>query len=248
MGLLASFAVLAEAWVVVPAATSPECVLRRAGTKWEGPCQARIEGDKMSLEISPAAAITSGTWRRGAAATSVWAGTVVVGDDQPDPVEIEIYTDSAGVLRTQLGWFAVSRFTSQNDVVRFDVDTSREVPPNEIDREIVQRADLILSTEAVWNKADDRRCPSGARTWSIYCAMEKATIDVSGAFHHRRPALQIVRAIVDERSANRGYRHRLMEYNNDATTRLEDVRSLFAEALARIDVQSRRSASPTAVP
>jgi hypothetical protein len=29
-------------------------------------------------------------------------------------------------------------------------------------------------------------------------------------------------------------RHRLMGYNNDPSTRLEDVRSLFAEAIARI--------------
>jgi hypothetical protein len=68
--------------------------------------------------------------------------------------------------------------------------------------------------------------------------MEKATIDVTGAFHHRRPALQVVRAIVDERTVNRPYQHRLMDYNNDPTTRLEDVRSLFAEAIRRIDATS----------
>jgi hypothetical protein len=65
--------------------------------------------------------------------------------------------------------------------------------------------------------------------------MEKATIEVSGAFHHRRPALQVVREIVDERTAGRPYEHRLMDYNNDPATRLEDVQSLYAEALKRID-------------
>ena len=233
---------------MVPAPPSPECVLRRAGTTWEGQCRVRIEGEEISLSMASAPAITSGLWRRGATPSSVWAGTVVVGSDPPSPVELEVYGDGSAVLRTLLGWFAVSRFVSGNDAVRFDIDTSREVAPNEIDREIIQRADRILSSEAVWNKADDRQCRNGAGTWSIYCAMEKATIDVAGAFHHRRPAIEIVRAIVDERSANRGYHHRLMEYNNDATTRLEDVRSLFAEALARIDVQSMRSAAPKPVP
>ena len=64
--------------------------------------------------------------------------------------------------------------------------------------------------------------------------MEKAEIEVTGGFHHRRPAGELVREIVDERTKARNYNHRLMDYNNDPTTKLEDVRSLFAEAMARI--------------
>lgn len=40
--------------------------------------------------------------------------------------------------------------------------------------------------------------------------------------------------IVDERTTGRPYHHRLMDYNNDPSTRLQDVQSLFAEALRRI--------------
>jgi hypothetical protein len=43
-----------------------------------------------------------------------------------------------------------------------------------------------------------------------------------------------VREIVDERTKTRNYHHRMMDYNNDPTTTLADVRSLFAEAIARI--------------
>jgi hypothetical protein len=64
--------------------------------------------------------------------------------------------------------------------------------------------------------------------------MEKATIEVTGGFHHRRPALQVVRKIVEERAASRPYKHRLMDYNNDPTTRFADVQTLFAEALRRM--------------
>ena len=46
--------------------------------------------------------------------------------------------------------------------------------------------------------------------------------------------MELVRQIVDERSKGKSYSHRLMDYNNDPATRLEDVRSLFAEAIARI--------------
>jgi hypothetical protein len=71
--------------------------------------------------------------------------------------------------------------------------------------------------------------------------MEKATIEVAGAFHHRRPALEIIRQIVDERTKNRPYEHRLMDYNNDPTTQLSDVQSLFFEALKRVRASDRKT-------
>ena len=43
-----------------------------------------------------------------------------------------------------------------------------------------------------------------------------------------------MREIVEARSKDKDYSHRLMDYNNDRTTTLADVKSLFAEALARI--------------
>ena len=50
---------------------------------------------------------------------------------------------------------------------------------------------------------------------------------------HRRPALEIIRSIVDDRSRGRGYHHRLMDYNNDPRTSFSDVQSLFREALRK---------------
>ncbi len=91
----------------------------------------------------------------------------------------------------------------------------------------------MLSFDAEWNRADNRRCPAAATTWSIYCAMIRATIEVTGASDHRRPPMQLVREAVDARTAGRNYHHRLMDYNNDPTTRLEDVQSRFKEVLSR---------------
>ena len=66
------------------------------------------------------------------------------------------------------------------------------------------------------------------------CAIELATRDVTGGFSHRRPAMEVVREIVDERTTGRPYKHRLMDYNNDPSTTLKDVQSLFAETLRRM--------------
>jgi hypothetical protein len=152
-----------------------------------------------------------------------------------EPVQLEIYTGRAGIYRTGYGWFRVTNFASSAMGISFDVDTNREVPPNALDRRIVQRAAAILSSVAVWNRADNRKCTTQATTWSIYCAMEKANAELSGGTDHRRPAMEVVRLIIEDRIRGRNYHHRLMDYNNDATTKLADVQSIFAEALQRID-------------
>jgi hypothetical protein len=151
-----------------------------------------------------------------------------------DSVEIEVYPGATGVIRTFAGWFPISDFVARDSTVHFTIDTTHQIAASVLDRKIIERADAILSSDAVWNRADNRRCPATATTWSIYCALERATIEVTGGLHHRRPALELVRQIVDDRTKGRDYDHRLMDYNNDRSTHLSDVRSLFAEALARV--------------
>ena len=155
-------------------------------------------------------------------------------DESTEDVEIEIYAGGAGVIRTYNGWFAVSGFSRQGSSMQFKIDTLQQVAPNALDREILVRAAKIIPSNAVWNRADNRKCPTAATTWSIYCAVEEAQLEVAGGFHHRRPAGELVREIVDERTKSRNYKHRMMDYNNDTTTTLADVRSVFAEAIARI--------------
>jgi uncharacterized HAD superfamily protein len=41
----------------------------------------------------------------------------------------------------------------------------------------VKRARRILDSPEKWNRADTRQCPPDAKTFSLYCALEKATDD-----------------------------------------------------------------------
>lgn len=212
-----------------PAAT---CQFQSASGLWTGSCGV-LFAEHRTLTIAPAESITTGVWKKGATPTAVWSGKMTDSASSPHAVEVEIYSGGSGIVRTEFGWYAVSGFALSSSALRFQIDTSREILPNELDRQIVQRAATILSSASTWNRDDNRRCPTTATTWSIYCALERATIEVTGAFHHRRPALEVVRQIVEERTAGRNYNHRLMDYNNDSTTTLRDVQSLFAEALKR---------------
>jgi hypothetical protein len=210
-------------------------------SSWNGSCGKLIEGTDAHVEIHASSTIASGKWKRDQKPESVWAGTLTTSEYPQTAVEIEIYDGARGVMRTVFGWYPVTHFSRASDAMRFDVDPSSAIAPSSVDREIIERASKILFQVSAWNRSDNRKCPEDATTWSIYCAMEKATIEVAGAFHHRRPALEIIRQIVDERTKNRPYEHRLMDYNNDPTTQLSDVQSLFFEALKRVRASDRKT-------
>jgi hypothetical protein len=204
--------------------------------RWEGSCISKTPVFQTAIfTIAPAKSVTTGSWRKDISPTLVWSGVEVDSDYVDSTIEIEVYTGGFGVLRSQDGWYAISGFSQSTEFIRFQVDTSQEVQSSELDRDIIRRAASILSSDSVWNHgADDRHCAAEATRWSVYCAMERATAEITGGFHHRRPALQLVRRIVEERTVGRKYRHRLMDYNNDPSTTFEDVGSVFAEALRRI--------------
>jgi hypothetical protein len=232
-------AALAAPAAADPAATpspSPhsQCLFTRAGESFEGSC-GPLFGETPRLSMRAAKDLTTGAWRRDQHPESVWAVEAKQSESLSQPMELEVYPGGSGVLRTPVGWFGVSGFVLARDTLKFDLDVAQQVPPNDLDRAIVERAAGILSSESAWNRADDRQCRPDAKTFSLYCALERATVQLTGGFHHRRPALEVVRAIVEERAAGRPYEHRLMDYNNDPTTHLRDVETLFTEALARIE-------------
>lgn len=86
--------------------------------------------------------------------------------------------------------------------------------------------------------------PAIVATYSIYCAGEKAVEEITGGtgpIEHRRPAMEVIRGIVDDRAAKRNYKHRLMDYNNDPETTIDDVRRVFQDALRRASGPTRLS-------
>ena len=107
-------------------------------------------------------------------------------------------------------------------------DDSKVRPPvTKADLQIVKRALEILNSPSKWNRADNRICPAEAKTVSLYCALQMATIAVGGKAEHRGAALQEARFVIDEIAADRNYEHRLMNYNNDPTTTFADIQEVL---------------------
>jgi hypothetical protein len=124
-----------------------------------------------------------------------------------------------------LPFAAKAQGTSSQPAAKDDSDARPVVTA--ADLQIVKRAREILDSPAKWNRADDRKCPPGMKTFSLYCAFEIATVEISGQAEHRGAALQEARFVIDEITVNRNYEHRLMNYNNDPRTTFADIQQVF---------------------
>jgi len=115
----------------------------------------------------------------------------------------------------------------------------RDQPVTADDVAILVRAEALLSSAAVWNRADDRECQDDEATGkrSLFCALEKACIDVLGSYDHRRVALQEVRFAVEDATRGRDFEHRLRDFNNLPETRLEDIKRVLAVAKERVSTR-----------
>jgi hypothetical protein len=193
-----------------------------------------------AMTLRPADSVVGGVWRSGSSPSTVWFGDMTDQGYPNAPIQLQIYGADSGIFQTVYGWFPVTQYRTTPSGITFEMDAVHEVSPNVLDAQIIHRAAEILSSPAVWNRSDNRKCPPNATTWSIFCAGVRAIEEITGGtggghgIDHRRPALEVIRGVVEDRSKGRSYNHALMGYNNDSTTTLADVQSLFSEALRRM--------------
>jgi hypothetical protein len=107
------------------------------------------------------------------------------------------------------------------------------------DLKIIQRADSILSSSSIWNKHDERECNDDISTghYSLYCALYKASIEVTGTYVHRRAAMQIVRFTLEKYENGRVKDHRLMDWNNHPDTTFDEVKKVLRESIETVKQQ-----------
>src|SRR5262249_55425818 len=104
----------------------------------------------------------------------------------------------------------------------------------QIDLDVLRKADAILADESKWNRQCERRYEKDAKTWSLFTALYQASLDVTGKYEHRRPALEEVRKTVDGLTAGKDYAHRLRDYNNDPDTKFADIKSVLKTTIKRV--------------
>ena len=112
----------------------------------------------------------------------------------------------------------------------------RDQPVTPDDVRILTKAAELLKDESAWNRADDRECTDDEATGkrSLFCALQKACIEVLGKYDHRSVALQEVRFAVEDATRGRDFEHRLRDFNNLPTTRLADIQAVLKVAIDRV--------------
>lgn len=145
--------------------------------------------------------------------------------------EIQGYWQGKPGQRQPLNW---QRVTKQNAWEDLDSDAAPKVTADDV--RIVERARDLLRSPGNWNRDDNRECPKGAKSFSLYCALDRATVEVMGRFEHRGGAMQEARFVIDDNLAKGNhYEHRLMDYNNDPKTTFADVQEFFRLLELRIN-------------
>jgi len=97
---------------------------------------------------------------------------------------------------------------------------------------IIQRADSLLSDTARWNRQDDRDCGDDIAKgkYSLFCALYKASVDLTGEYLHRRTVMQAIRFVIGKDFRSRFNHHRLMDFNNNPETSFADVKEVLKKA------------------
>jgi len=136
---------------------------------------------------------------------------------------------TSGILLAALLLQPVAVRAARIGTNRAAVDDSNARPAvTEVDLKIVKRARELLDSPSKWNRADNRECQAGVKTFSLYCALQTATDEITAKTNHRGAALQEARFVVDEITTDRKYDHRLMDYNNDPTTTFNDIQEVLS--------------------
>jgi hypothetical protein len=110
-------------------------------------------------------------------------------------------------------------------------------PVTGTDLRIAKRARALLKSESTWNRADrphiegdqTTACQPSAKQISLYCALERATVEVSGKFEHRGAVMQEGRFVIEDAEPQweTKYQHLLVDYNNDSHTTFQDIQKVL---------------------
>jgi len=114
------------------------------------------------------------------------------------------------------------------------------VPPaTDDDIAILQSALAGLNRIAQWNRQEIQNCTSDQTNAGLFCLLYSAVEARMGRYHHRQPALELVRSVIFERWRDRITSHQLVDFNNHPATTSAELKMALQVALERASVQAQ---------
>ena len=142
-------------------------------------------------------------------------------------------------MKTMLGYFLWEMLEIEENKLTFAIYWWYHPPATQIDVEILNMAHELLSDPEHWHQNDDRRCEDDGEKnmWSLFCALKFASVELTKEYNHHNTAIQTVRFVIDDWKPDHEYPHTLMDFNNDESTRHDDILEVIEEAKRRIEVE-----------
>lgn len=109
----------------------------------------------------------------------------------------------------------------------------RDIHVSQVDLDILIKASELLPNESAWRRGHASDC-SKSKSLDLYCALEKASVDVMGEYVHRQPALQEVRFAIDDNYKDRWQEHRLIDFNSHSDTSFADIKYVLNFAISTV--------------
>jgi hypothetical protein len=83
-----------------------------------------------------------------------------------------------------------------------------------------------------WHQHDDRDCEDYIQnqTYSFFCALQIASIEVDGYYNHRNAVMQKIRHLINERHPGRRWANRLRDFNNIPETTHDTILEMLDDA------------------
>lgn len=154
------------------------------------------------------------------------------------------YHDAKTVyMKTSNGWYPWDKLRIENNRILFSYDYWYCPPASKIDLEVLDLCFDYLKDSTSWNQNDDRKCDidKSDQLWSLFCAIKVSSIEKHGEYNHRGAVIQKTRFIIDELYPSHEYAHTLMDFNNDSSTKFEDIIKVLSIVKDKITEELRTS-------
>jgi hypothetical protein len=208
----------------------------QADGSFQGDCRGFDEG-RGTLQLTPDEPVVGGNAPMAVPVDVTWDGVLQIPGWPRLRVEVESLPyepDPAPVLKTQVAWVLVEEALIDGVDLSFWFQFDEDAPPTHDDLAIIERTAGILSDELVWDRSRGRRCASSARTWTLYCALRQATVEETGEFHDRQPAIVITSKVIGDVFRDMSWEDPLVEYNAYDDAILIEMHRLLTMASTRV--------------
>jgi len=105
-----------------------------------------------------------------------------------------------------------------------------------VDLEILDATRAFFADESKWTRGEETQCDVEAPSLTLFCALQKSSLEIIKDFQLRRPALEEVRYAIDSISEI-ALDQRLIDFNNLETTDINDIYYVLDKARARIEAR-----------